>query len=140
MNRQVFILIWPLKKMRWIFSDFILHQKKKCLNCLKSVNGIGPKLALSILSGIPIEELKSALQDGNIGRIVAVPGIGRKTAERLLVELRDKVEKVAQDVEFAASGISTVRKDAVIALTTLGYNQKTAEKAVRELLQKDNNL
>ncbi|RMD51493.1 MAG: Holliday junction branch migration protein RuvA, partial [Ignavibacteria bacterium] len=66
--------------------------EKEMFQLLISISGIGPKLAQGILSGIQIDELKSAIQEGNVTRIVAIPGIGRKTAERLLVELRDKVE------------------------------------------------
>lgn len=113
---------------------FFTLSEKEMFELLKSVSGIGPKTALSVLSGIPIDELKSAIQQGNIGRIVATPGIGRKTAERLLVELRDKVDKVAQEVGIPETGTISVRNDAVIALTTLGYNQKAAEKTVRDLM------
>lgn len=113
---------------------FFTLSEKEMFELLKSVSGIGPKTALSVLSGIPINELKAAIQQGNIGRIVATPGIGRKTAERLLVELKDKVDRVAREIEIPETGAISVRNDAVIALTTLGYNQKTAEKIVRDLM------
>ena len=103
---------------------------------LISVSGIGPKLAQSILSGIQIEELKEALQVGNISRLVAIPGIGRKTAERMLIELRDKVEKLAEEFIEVTNAKFAIKNDAVSALTSLGYNTKTAEKAVRDILEK----
>ena len=69
-----------------------------------------------------------------MARIVAVPGIGRKTAERLMLDLRDKVEKVSAQTESGSSFEFTVRTDALSALTTLGFNAKIAEKAVRDIL------
>lgn len=113
---------------------FSTQSEKEMFELLKSVSGIGPKLALSVLSGLPVQELKEALRESNISRIIAIPGIGRKTAERLLIELRDKVDKVSRDTDTPETGRSSVRGDAVVALTTLGYNQKTAEKAVRDVM------
>jgi holliday junction DNA helicase RuvA len=113
---------------------FSTQSEKEMFELLKSVSGIGPKLALSVLSGLPVQELKEALRESNISRIIAIPGIGRKTAERLLIELRDKVDKITRDTDVPDKGVSSARSDAVVALTTLGYNQKTAEKAVRDVM------
>jgi Holliday junction DNA helicase RuvA len=112
---------------------FYTVAEKEMFELLISVSGIGPKTAQSILSGIQIEDLKEALKTGNISRMISVPGIGRKTAERMMVELRDKVESLAESVDGAASGISSVRGDAVTALVNLGYNQKIAERSVRSV-------
>jgi Holliday junction DNA helicase RuvA len=112
---------------------FATNAEKEMFKLLIGISGIGPKLAQSILSGIQIEELKSAISQGNISRITVVPGIGRKTAERLLVELRDKVETV-EEVTGEAEPLSSVRSDAVAALVSLGYNPKQAEKIVRGIL------
>ncbi len=112
---------------------FSTNAEKEMFKLLIGISGIGPKLAQSILSGIQIEELKYAISEGNISRIIAVPGIGRKTAERLLVELRDKVEKV-EEVAGTTEPFPSVRSDAVSALVSLGYNQKQAEKIVRGIL------
>lgn len=109
--------------------------EKKMFKLLISISGIGPKLAQSILSGIQIEELKTAIMEGNVARIIAVPGIGRKTAERLLVELRDKVD-AAIEIEGEAPGSST-RNDAIAALTSLGYNKSQADKVIRSILNTD---
>ena len=113
---------------------FFSIAEKEMFKSLISVSGIGPKLAQSILSGIEIEELKDAIKTGNTARIISIPGIGRKTAERLIVELRDKVESLAVGVEFASTGIPSIRNDAVSALAGLGYNQKNAAKIVRDIL------
>lgn len=109
--------------------------EKEMFELLISVSGIGPKLAQSLLSGIQVNELKYAIDEGNLSRITAVPGIGRKTAERLLVELRDKMDKLSEKFEPAEAGApSSVRSDAIAALVNLGYNIKTAEKVVRNIM------
>src|SRR5215471_1022482 len=73
---------------------FMDEKEKDAFLLLKGVTGIGPRLALNILSGIPVAELESALRTSDVTRLVAVPGVGRKTAERLVVELREKVGAV----------------------------------------------
>lgn len=113
---------------------FFTSAEKDMFEILIGVNGIGPKLAQSILSGIQIDELKDAITNGNISRIVAVPGIGRKTAERLLVELRDKVTTLGEEETADVSGAYKVKQDSVSALVNLGYNQKTSEKTIRNIL------
>lgn len=113
---------------------FFTIAEKDMFKLLISISGIGPKLGQSILSGIEIDELKEAIKTGNVARIISIPGIGRKTAERLIVELRDKVESLAEGIEVSLAGVPNVRNDAVAALTSLGYNQKSAEKIVRSIL------
>jgi holliday junction DNA helicase RuvA len=114
--------------------------EKEMFELLIGVNGIGPKSAQSILSGIQIEDLKEALKTGNISRLVSIPGIGRKTAERLMIELRDKAESVSETGEVGASGGSSVRNDAIAALLNLGYNQKIAERIIRAILDRSPNM
>ncbi|NJD22349.1 MAG: Holliday junction branch migration protein RuvA [Melioribacter sp.] len=114
--------------------------EKEMFELLISVSGIGPKSSQSILSGIQIEDLKEALRTGNISRLISIPGIGRKTAERLLVELRDKADSVADSSEEFKAGTSTIRYDAITALVNLGYNQKVAERAVRSILDRNPNI
>lgn len=111
---------------------FSAEAEKQMFELLISVNGIGPKLAQSVLSGIQIEDLKEAIKSGNLSRIIAVPGIGRKTAERILIDLKDKMDNIVS--ETGAAIPYKIKDDAVMALTTLGYNQKTADKAVRDIL------
>jgi len=98
---------------------------------LISVSGVGPKSALGLLSGISVENLKHAIIEENVSRLVAVPGIGKKTAERLILELKSKVGKI-EDGEVAAHPSS--KQEAISALTTLGYNIKFAENAVIKIL------
>ena len=112
---------------------FYVETEKEMFNLLISVNGIGPKIALSILSGIRTDDLKNAIHSGDITRILAVPGVGRKTAERLVLELRTKVDSISDEGKHDIS--YSIKNEAVAALTTLGYNSKVAEKAVRDVLQ-----
>ena len=119
---------------------FYTLAEKEMFELLISVSGIGPKSAQSILSGIQIEDLKEALRTGNISRLVSIPGIGRKTAERLMVELRDKADSVSDSSEDFKAGASTIRYDAITALVNLGYNQKVAERAVRAITDHNPNI
>lgn len=119
---------------------FSSEAEKEMFELLISVNGIGPKLAQSILSGIQIDDLQEAIKTGNLSRIIATPGVGRKTGERLIVELRDKVDSISESLDKGSGGSFTVKSDAVAALTNLGYNQKNAEKIVRDVLSKEPNI
>lgn len=117
---------------------FFTEPEKQMFELLISVTGIGPKLALSILSGIQTDDLKDAIQRGDISRIIAVPGIGRKTGERLVLELKNKVDHIPEEgiKEFSFS----IKNEAVSALTTLGYNSKTADKVIRDILVENANI
>src|ERR1035441_2831353 len=106
--------------------------EKIMFELLISVSGVGPKIALSILSGIQIDDLKNAIIYADSSRISAVPGIGRKTAERLILELKNKVDQVNE--EGGTELQFSMKNEAVMALSTLGYNNKLAEKVVRDIL------
>ncbi len=100
------------------------------------MTGIGPRLALNILSGIPVDELEGALRASDVTRLVAVPGVGKKTAERLVVELREKVGAL-ENGHLGIPGEQTpLSAEAVSALVNLGYRRTEAEKAVREALRR----
>ncbi len=116
---------------------FYTIAEKELFEILIGVNGVGPKLAQSILSGINSDEFKDAIYNRNISRLVAIPGVGKKTAERMMVELRDKVEKVSDSGAELSSETFTIKDDAIAALIGLGYNQKTAEKVIRTLLEEN---
>ncbi|GMU95507.1 MAG: Holliday junction branch migration protein RuvA [Ignavibacterium album] len=117
---------------------FYTEAEKEMFELLISISGIGPKVALSILSGITVDELQNAIQTENVSRLVSVPGVGRKTAERVVLELKSKVGFIETTV---SKGIDyTVKQEAVLALTTLGYNQKVAEKVVRDLLSENSSI
>ncbi len=117
---------------------FYTEAEKEMFELLISVSGIGPKIALSLLSGIQTDDLKNAIQSADISRIIAVPGIGRKTAERLVLELRTKVDQVKDEGTIAIP--LSIKSEAVSALSTLGYNSKIAENMVRIILQSQPSL
>lgn len=98
---------------------------------LITVSGIGPRMALNILSGLPADELADALANGNVGRLVAVPGVGKRTAERLIVELQERVAKLRATPAVTPGAPPTADVEAVSALVNLGYRQAEAERAVR---------
>ncbi len=109
---------------------------------IEKVSGVGPKTALSVLSKLSLAVLKSAIVSGDVGLLAKCPGIGKKTAERLVIELRDKftAENISHPMTSAAtvSGDSPVSnnkiRDAVMALVALGYKAPDADKAVRQAL------
>jgi Holliday junction DNA helicase RuvA len=118
---------------------------------LISVNGVGPGLAIKLLSGMPADEMIASIRTNNLVRLVAIPGVGRKTAERLVVDLRDKIAALsspALEEEFAAqaaaAGTATstdvMRDDAMSALSNLGYQKAAAEKAVKNAIDEGGDL
>ena len=111
---------------------FHSEAEKEMFELLISISGVGPKSAISLLSGISTDDLKLAITTGNVARITAVPGIGAKTAERLILELKNKIKDIKED-GVKTAGVS-IQKEAVAALTTLGYNLINAEKAVNKIL------
>jgi holliday junction DNA helicase RuvA len=114
------------------------HAEKQVFLLLTSVSGIGPKLALNILSGIPAEDLARALRNGDQVRLVAIPGVGKKLAERMIVELKDKfttLTPASVDSTAKPEASSQMMQDAVSALINLGYKKPEIEKTVREVLK-----
>jgi holliday junction DNA helicase RuvA len=106
---------------------------------LISVSGIGPKLGITLLSGMSADEMISSIRTNNLAKLTLIPGVGRKTAERLVMELRDKVASLSAEVEedlgtkTDAAAVPTedsMRADALSALLNLGYQRNAAEKAV----------
>jgi Holliday junction DNA helicase RuvA len=99
---------------------------------LIAVSGIGPKLALSVLSGIEPRDLAGAIQRNDLARLTAIPGVGKKTAERICVELRDRLPKAIEAA--AASPADSLREDLVSALVNLGYHRQAIEKVLDKQL------
>lgn len=116
---------------------FLTIDEKEMFQLLISVSGIGPKLAVNILSGISPEELRSALLNGNLLRLTAIPGIGKKTAERMILELKDKALKLHKEkpgVQIkAVATADDLLEDAVSALLNLGYKRPQAEGALEKV-------
>jgi Holliday junction DNA helicase RuvA len=115
---------------------------------LISVSGIGPKSAVTALSGMSADEIISAIRQNNLARLNSIPGVGRKTAERLVIELRDKIAKLSavSSEEMKAEGINSqasgddVFDDAISALVNLGYQRNAAEKALKQAMQEGTEL
>ncbi len=119
---------------------FLESEEKDIFLSLIGVSGIGPKLALCILSGIPPDDLVSAIKNRDITRLHSIPGIGRKTAERLVLELRDKlIKRGTRNEERETRAGDSHYDDALSALINLGYRKDSAEKALRTALSQLNN-
>ena len=112
---------------------FVSSREKHFFEMLLTASGVGPSLALKILSGMSVEELVPAIRGSDLARLTKIPGVGRKTAERMVVELKDKLETVAVAAERpAASSPAGVEADVVSALVNLGYEARAAENAAAE--------
>ena len=123
-----------------ILFGFWADDEKAMFAKLTSVSGVGPKIALAILSGSSIAELAMSIAGGDFKRISAIKGVGKKTAEKICVELKDKVSELA----FAGRGdgcpgrtAAPVTRDAVAALRALGFNEETSAKMVADVLAKN---
>ncbi len=109
---------------------FLRLAEKHLFEKLLTVSGIGPKLAITILSGMPADEMVGAIRQGDLARLTRIPGIGKKTAERMVLELRDKLPPTAGASETAVATASPVEEDVISALVNLGYQRASAEKAL----------
>jgi holliday junction DNA helicase RuvA len=109
---------------------FWTEREKLLFERLIGVGGIGPRLARGILSGMPPDELLGALASGDLGRLATIPGVGKKTAERMVLELREKMRELAAEVPDKAAPAD---QDVVSALVNLGYKSSQAERAVSEV-------
>lgn len=114
---------------------FLTLQEKDAFVLLTSVSGVGPKLALSVLSALPVPDLVSAIQSDNVAKLTTVPGIGNKSASRLVLELKDKVSKLqpgpAPVTEAVGQGQDATFDDALSALVNLGYRPQDAKDALK---------
>jgi holliday junction DNA helicase RuvA len=111
---------------------FLSSREKHFFELLLGASGVGPSLALKILSGMTVEELVPAIRTSDVARLTKIPGVGRKTAERMVVELKDKLEAVTIAEDKQPPSKAGVEADAVSALTNLGYDVRAAEAAVAE--------
>jgi Holliday junction DNA helicase RuvA len=132
----LFISTYIREDVLTLFGFFTLEEKEM-FEALISVSKIGPKMALNILSGIPVQELKEVIIKGEIQKLHAIPGIGLKTAERVALELKDKIKPADTVPSFAGPDHCGLKddklKDALSALINLGYSKSQAEKAIKEV-------
>jgi len=111
---------------------FYTAREKQCFELLISASGVGPSLALKILSGISLDELVPAIRKGDLAQLVRIPGVGRKTAERMVVELRDKLAAVDVPEAGKPATRSQLESDVASALVNLGYDEREVEKAIAQ--------
>jgi Holliday junction DNA helicase RuvA len=118
---------------------FLTSQEKDAFVLLTSVSGVGPKLALSVLSALPVPDLVAAIQSGDVEKLTTVPGIGHKSASRLVLELKDKVGKLQPGFvpagEAPRQGQDAIFDDALSALVNLGYRPQDAKDALKRVKQ-----
>jgi len=115
---------------------FVTQHELDTFERLISVSGIGPKLALSVLSGMESRDLVHAIQRSDVVRLTRIPGVGKKTAERMVVELRDRLPQVVQEAGAAGPPAETddaLRSDLVSALTNLGYHHQVIDKVLERV-------
>ena len=113
-----------------LLFGFLTASERAAFRQLLKVNGVGPKVALGVLSGLSVEDLAAAVAAEDTGRLTKVPGVGKKTAERLVLELRDKLPMA---VTVTRSTAAVHAGDVVNALTGLGYNEREAQAVVKQL-------
>jgi Holliday junction DNA helicase RuvA len=116
---------------------FITKEERGLFTSLLSVSGIGPKMAMALISGFPLEKLVAAIAQGDITLLSSISGVGKKTAERLVLELRDKIGKAyaikPTEMISGIKGDSTIVADSISALISLGYSPKEAREAIGQL-------
>ena len=115
------------------FTDI---EQRDLFRLLLTVSKVGPRVGLAILSGLTTEDLVSCISVGNVDQLTRIPGVGRKTAERLIIDLRDKLEAFENEVSSLPSKVPTPEQDAVSVLLKFGYKRNEAIRAVRESNEK----
>src|SRR5581483_6071954 len=134
LHTEVTLLIYThVREDALALYGFLTAREKHLFELLISASGVGPSLALKILSGMSAEELIPAIRGNDLARLTKIPGVGRKTAERMVVELKDKLEPMAMvEKNQAMASPAGIESDVVSALVSLGYDGRTAESAVAE--------
>jgi Holliday junction DNA helicase RuvA len=129
-----------VREEEMVLYGFSTVEEREFFKLLISVSGIGPKMAQAIMSGMSVDELKESIMRGDVSTLVSIPGVGRKTAERVIVELKDKIAKIefaGKKVEFISTDQVEVRNEALLALISLGFTRQVAEKAIRLALKEN---
>ena len=116
-----------------LLFGFLTAAERTAFRQLLKISGVGPKVALSVLSGMSVDDLSAAVATEDAARLTKIPGIGKKTAERLVLELRDKLPKAIPAARAGAGGALAESADVLNALLGLGYNEREAQAAVKQL-------
>ena len=119
---------------------FATEAEREVFKLVTTVSGVGPKIALSVLSGLTTGDLQLAISQGDVKRLATIKGIGKKTAERIVVDLKDKInpiEALANSSAVASQAQTNVLRDAMLALSALGFSEEMARAKVQRVLEAD---
>jgi Holliday junction DNA helicase RuvA len=124
-----------------VLFGFATPEEKAVFEKLISVSGIGPRLGITVLSGLPTDELVGAIRTGDLAKLIRIPGVGKKTAERIILELKDKVAAFeaagkAPVTDQTASAFTSLEEDVLSALQNLGCTRAAAEMAIRKISER----
>lgn len=138
-GNEVSLLIYThVREDTLALFGFMSRTEKRLFEKLLSISGIGPKLAVTVLSGLPPERLISAIHGQDHATLTRIPGVGKKTAERIVLELKDKLDELGTP---AIPGVSTpVSEDVLSALVNLGYQRPAAQKGIEAAVARDPNV
>ena len=123
-----------------VLYGFHDDEERKIFRLLISVSGVGANTARMILSSLSAEEVKTAIQQGNVSQLQNIKGIGAKSAQRLIIDLRDKIGKASMETENFGVANNTIHEEALSALVMLGFNKNTVEKVTSKIVSNDKNL
>lgn len=132
-SESILLIHTHVREDQLALYGFFTAREKQCFELLISASGVGPSLALKILSGMSLEELIPAIRKGDLAQLVRIPGVGRKTAERIVVELRDKLAVVDVPQAGKPTTRSQLESDVASALVNLGYDTRSVEGAVEKV-------
>lgn len=134
LHSETTLLIYThLREDQLALYGFATAREKQCFELLISATGVGPSLALKILSGMSIEELVPAIRRNDLAQLVRIPGVGRKTAARIVLELRDKLAAVDVPEANKPQTKSQLETDVASALVNLGYDERSVERAIEKV-------
>ena len=131
-NETTLLIHTHVREDQLALYGFVTAREKQCFELLISASGVGPALALRILSGMSIEQLVPAIRKGDLAQLVQIPGVGKKTAERIIVELRDKLAAVDVPDAGKPATRSQLEADVASALVNLGYDARSVDKAIEK--------
>ena len=134
LHEEVTLLIHThVREDQLALYGFLTAREKQCFELLITASGVGPNLGLRILSGLNLDELVPAIRKGDLAQLVRIPGVGRKTAERVVVELRDKVAAVEGPAAEKPASRSQLDADVASALVNLGYDRRAVDGVLERL-------
>src|ERR1700735_1855102 len=133
LHEEITVLVHThVREDQFSLYGFLTAREKQCFELLISASGVGPSLALKILSGMGLEQLIPAIRKGDLAQLVRIPGVGRKTAERIVVELRDKLAAVDVPQAGKPTTRSQLESDVASALVNLGYDARSVDGAIEK--------